>query len=229
MKTLLITLGCSWTQGEGIYSPQVLEQFKKTRKLPDRTAEQIALEKQYAWPTQLAMIKGWDLVNLGVGGGSNSGQAKRLIMGNIQTHDYDRVIVMWMITESCRFSFYVHSELREFQPQDHPHFFAQCSPAELALKQAYIAEISTDVGEQLECEFYLKTVINYCKAMNYEFNYWYARDEWCLNTNKLEGSIDESSAERLIEQQVGHEGFSPCQHPNQLGYRIIAEHLAQLL
>jgi hypothetical protein len=232
MKKLLITMGCSWTQGEGIYSDESLAILRQTGSLPVRTQAQIELEQQYTWPTQLAQILNCDVINLAVGGGSNSGQAKRLIMGNLNTQSYDSIQVIWMLTESSRFSFYVNDLIREFQPQDHAYFFSKCSTAELELKKGYIGEVSTDRGEQLETEFYLKTVMHYCALKNYKFNYWFARNDWQINFDiKGAGNLEPNgySAEEVIKRQVGEQGFAPCKHPNQLGYSIIARHVAQVL
>jgi hypothetical protein len=106
-KKLLITLGCSFTEGVGAYN---LDKVNKGAVLTS------TLVKKYtqrfhtkSWPALLQKkIKYDKLLNLGLGGGSDSFTTKRFIEifhnNNLQK-EYD-VLVVWGLTTLDRISFY---------------------------------------------------------------------------------------------------------------------------
>ena len=228
MRTLLISLGCSWTEGMGIYTEGQVKYWDGPLRKDNWPLGLIA---EYSWPSQVARAKNWQVQNLGLSGGSNSGAAKRLIMGNIDTANYDCVKVIWLLSGSNRFSFYKYSEIKDFNlgsKSTHPEIL-----------RAYVAEVSTDQGERLETEFYLKTVYHYCKSRGWEFNYWTCWEQyWCSHViegvpreHNLAPKLNYRTAKtvvRLADELKGNM-FAPCNHPNQKGYAEIADQIISVV
>jgi hypothetical protein len=228
MRTLLIALGCSWTEGMGIYTEGQVKYWDGALRRDNWPLELMA---QYSWPSQVARAKNWQVKNLGWSGGSNSGAAKRLIMANMATDQWDCVKVVWMLSGSNRFSFYKHDQIKDYNlgtKTTHPE-----------LLRAYVAEVSTDQGERLETEFYLKTVYHYCRSRGWEFNYWTCWEQyWCAHViegvpreHNLALKLNKHTAKTVVRLAHEERGgmFAPCEHPNQKGYTEIADKLIKVL
>ena len=109
MKTkLLITLGCSYTEGVGCYDPSVLND----EKLPlgvgrgfEVYTKSLDRFHNFGWPSRLQKKLQYDsLWNIGHGGASNSETAKRwmeLFGDKNLSEEYD-VLVLWMVTYAER-------------------------------------------------------------------------------------------------------------------------------
>ena len=116
-KDLLITLGDSWTAGEGCYSDEDLADYNNGIITRDQMYDRgYASQGPGSWPDTLSTLLNMDLINLGVSGYSNSACAKRLI----NEHDidykpqYDNVYVILLLSESSRISFYSNDEIQCF-------------------------------------------------------------------------------------------------------------------
>jgi hypothetical protein len=179
----------------------------------------------------VAQARNWQVINLGLSGGSNSGAAKRLIMANMDTDQWHCVKVVWMLGGSDRFSFYKHDQIRDYN--------VGTMAAHTDLLKAYVAEISTDQGERLETEFYVNTVYHYCRSRGWEFNYWTCWEQyWCSHEiqgvpreHNLAWQLNCETAKTRVARAHEQRGdmFAPCGHPNQKGYTEIADALIGVL
>lgn len=110
-KKLLITLGCSLTEGEGCYDYSNMDEMVPFHLLrPDLSKYQTARFHKYGWPNLLGKSLGFDKVlNLGLRGTSNQVHLNRfvgIITPQIKSlkENYDLYLV-WFMTEPSRFSF----------------------------------------------------------------------------------------------------------------------------
>ena len=113
MKNVLITVGCSFTEGVGCYDYSSLN-----NKNPNDLSEK-EFQKYYqtqldnflmgSWGTHLQKMLRYDLhINCGIGGSSNSHQIKNFMdtMDSWPDLSKSNVLVIWQMTYSHRFSFY---------------------------------------------------------------------------------------------------------------------------
>lgn len=192
-KKLLITLGCSFTEGVGAYD------LNQTYKVTDETITLENLEEfhsqykknnsrfhEYAWPVKLQKRLNYEvLVNLGYGGSSNSHQAKKFYEyfhnSNI-SEKYD-VLVIWMMTFSNRVSFYSNGFIRScIVHSDKNVTVNDCS----ILTDAYINFVKNVQNDSLlETIFYLKTVHTLCQQNNFNFLYLTLESHLCDKIDEL--------------------------------------------
>lgn len=222
---LLITLGDSWTHGVGSYEPELLSQFMKN-ELGSKEMYGMSNDRFYetGWPSVLSDRLKCDLINYGTGGDSNSACVKRLINEYDEDYkkDYDHVTVIWLLTNTVRFSFYSDNQLKSFSPAGN-----HTDP----IFKKYIKDVvKSDNDAYLETAFYLKTMQYYCKAKGYNFIYGSAW-EGILPLNEVV-NLD-SNIHNFVQQGgvtslacVLEDGDrSHCLHPNEQGYKRIADYL----
>lgn len=231
-KKLLITLGCSWTEGLGIYSPEDEERFKLVSK--DKEDEFRSSEefwniqcknenrfREFGWPNQLGKQLGYDEVwNLGKSGSSTSGQLKLFIEQFNQTklEEYD-VLIIWLLTEPSRFSFYLHGQIRNYMP---------CT--ESNLESALVREVDDQRDFYLEQKFYLQILQNLASARGWEFlwySYHYGNNKILLDLIGSEDNTHISIEKFSIFDEDREKYFAICHHPNQKGYELISNEFYQ--
>ena len=110
-KKLLITMGCSHTEGLGCWNMHMNypDGFDSTHRDYGNFMH-INLERFHSngWPMRLGKKLGYDkVINLGLAGSSTSSQMKWFVLKytNKNYKNYD-VTVVWLLTESNRTSFY---------------------------------------------------------------------------------------------------------------------------
>lgn len=225
--SLLITIGDSWTRGVGCYIPSFLELYNKNKISYDELDRRCRINESYSngsWPTQISRMFDCDLINLGRGGDSNSVSAKRLIqdchdMIFARAKNYKKVSVIWLISTPDRLGFYSDKTLCSFP---------LAKPSKIV--KTYLKNIHKHpLDTCLETSFYLRTVEWYCKANNYSFIYgsaWHPISD--LNTIydsecNIHKHISVDSISKFLD--VNKDQWSHCGHPNENGYRVIAEKL----
>ena len=236
-KKLLITLGCSWTYGTGVYTAESLAEHAITKDFKKLQFTNLITCSHSSWPTQLSKILDYDLINLSIPGASNSGQAKALINGKYNpTHfkKWDDVHVIMMLSGDNRFSFYKgKNDIIDMNPMNIDSAWGVES-RRIFLKE--YAKLMTDAGVEQETLFYIKCVENYCQANNFKFNYTSAWE--LIPTEFTSSNLNEklgwgqNSAEWRIKQEhpdILDWGMSFCGHPNIDGYALIAKELARVL
>ena len=224
-KTLIVALGDSWCAGVGAYEPQALAAHLRgeisAQTLFDLSVDSFA---EHSWPAQLAKLANCDVINLGVAGGSNLGASRLLYAVDPKTFDcYNRVIVIQMITEPARISFYSQHQVRNYTPNH----------SQDSIMHSYLRTVMHDTWDtELEAVFALNTVNNYCRANGFEF--YYASAFYHLNKKFLaqlalpQQNFHHNTPYNCVQtlvQKPQYQSSTGCAHPNQLGYQLIAEHM----
>ena len=113
-KKLLITLGCSHTEGLGCWDMSINYPVRfnsNHRDYGNFTHINKSNFHANGWPNKLGKKLGFDkVINLGLGGASQSSQMKNFVLkyADVYFEEYD-VLVVWLLTESMRSSFYKNS------------------------------------------------------------------------------------------------------------------------
>jgi len=191
---LLITMGDSWTYGQGS-------------------------SNGLSWGDYVSSALSYDFINLGIRGNSNSGAAKTLITKKHENlkEKYDDVIVIFLLTDPIRFSFYSNTHIRNFSISHNEDFF-----------KWYVSEVVSvlQLDPMQETAFYLKCVENFCKLHTYKFYYAMAfNDVEDLNVvYRTDGLVMSKGSFRSILTQ---DDYAEDYHPNDNGYKKIAEYFLQ--
>ena len=229
---LLITIGDSWTAGHGVYTDEQYKQY--TNNGGHLTGLRLDLQQESfsgSYPSQLASLLNYDLINLGIAGCSNSASAKRLLnhFDNNYKNKYKKVIVIWMLTDPNRISFYSDNCIKSWSYDHAP------------ISNAYFKDVWKGFSDGwLETAFYLKTVYNFCQVNGYLFFYGTG---WTVIENKVHTvniNIDQCNLNNMLlidkfetmlqENNTNKDLFSPiCQHPNKKGYKLIAEKIFSVI
>jgi hypothetical protein len=235
-KKLLITLGCSYTEGVGCYEPTLLNEFGNPIKANDIVYTQsINRFHRMGWPIHLQKKIQYDyLWNLGYGGASNSTTVKRWfeVFSDVNLSEQYDVLVLWMVTFAGRISFYKNGIVKTILPNS-----KNIGSAE-ELYKSYINFLDKDFKKDimLETYFYVNIIKNICDLANYKFLY--------INVNssdgiKLDSLMKGSNSlnflyktlypthDKILDVSNGNKAF--CGHPNEKGYEIIADTLFNLI
>lgn len=241
-KKLLITLGCSYTEGVGCYDLKLVNNMIVNGKSP-QTWEFYDSSRQrfheYGWPAILQKFLKYDhLINLGFGGSSNSHQFKRFIEEFSEkdlTEDFD-VLVIWFLTYAGRISFYSNGHIRSVSSSEFPGELMENK----SLRESYygfIQDINLDTF--LETLFYFKTLETICNKFNYNLLFTNAEYQTSQLFEKFYPS--KINLDQHIKKYFNEDNFlsiliNPeyhsvlrCHHPNELGYKIIAEKMFKII
>lgn len=228
---LLITLGCSYTEGHGCYDFNI---FPKDKNIYDTSIDIDILNYQknkfheLGWPNKLGKKLGYNkILNLGYGGSSTSGNLKWFIQkyNDFDFSKYD-VLLIWWLPITYRFSFYNRDLIYNIQTplknSDPTNYLNELSKSYFN----FIGDIDGDtIREQI---FYLKLMINFCELKNINF-LWYNHDSYTKKYFKNYpmkywiGVGGELNSE-LYEVNPNYYINKSCGHPNENGYEIISEY-----
>ena len=222
-------MGCSLTEGVGCYDintipKRLLETPKGEIKFENFwQIYNLNLERfhERGWPNRLGKKLGYDKVlNLGYGGSSTSGQVKNFIdkYSSEMFTDWE-VLIVFMLPEPTRISFYIDNQIRNYIPQQGP------------LPKAYIESINNiKYDPLLEQIFYIKTMEEVCKNRNFNFIYFNHSLKLNIFLNKLYPSdnnlVQSLNYERpdVNDWDTNLDFFSPiCLHPSEFGYEAISK------
>jgi len=244
---LLITMGCSHTEGYGCwdettFSDEMLLKLKKhtpinpffgddDSNIKFHTEELISKNKNNfktkAWPTNLAKLLGTsDILNLGKGASSNSGQVKEFFKRNLHENPYPEydVTVVWLMTEPFRISFYVNREIKNYMIDSHPiwkeYFREIISHHSDDLINGIPAEDTT-----LESVFYFNIMKTVCIKNNWKFHAFPLNDDFSEYFRKHESSDNfyENGIMPLKNDNNLKLYSHVCGHLNEIGYQYVAE------
>jgi len=225
MTDLLITLGDSWTEGVGCYLPETRESFKLTHTITHQ--EYLKNRDNFhinGWPTHLQRMLGYEqLVNFGLGGSSIAGVFKNFIdkYDNKDFSVYDNITMVWLLTYPARLGFYSGGEICNITPHDlstDPVHFKK-------LRDAYYNFIVDEDDIFREAFFLIKIMNGWCKSRNINFIFS-VMDETMSSTISKYYKYDNFFPYVLPNQQKFPHLFSEiCGHPNENGYKYIAENM----
>lgn len=239
---LLITLGCSYTEGVGCYDiDEVKNLYSKginPRLNRNFYEDSRARFHEYGWPVNLQKhLKYNKLINLGLAGTSNSHHLKRFIeeFSDINLSlEYD-VLVIWFMTFPARISFYSDGMSKSVVSHPHPNEEVKTK----ILREGYFSFITDEVFDPvLEQLFYLKTLKTICDGFGY--NFLYVNADYVTNLlleqlyptpYNLNTSLKELGCNTFLEHISNplHHSVLRCHHPNELGYKIIAEKMFAII
>lgn len=220
---LLITMGCSFTEGEGCYDFSSLPKNVKldynfTEKYPDLFYNLLLQNKQRfhenGWPNKLGKKLNYDrVINLGLSGSSTSGQLKVFMekYGDEQFEDYD-VLLLWLLIDPSRFSFY--SDMKVVN-----HHSGNLDD----ITEEYIKNMQDIIIDPLlEQMFYVKIMSKICKLNKWTFYFSHLETyvqkyipKFNMQDHFISGNIDSGLESDLHNSPI-------CGHPNENGYEIIA-------
>jgi hypothetical protein len=232
-KKLLITLGCSYTEGVGCYIPELLVDNNPTIPVDEIYTRSLSRFHTLGWPAHLQKKLQYDcLYNLGKASASNSQTVKqwfeRFSDTNLSTEF--EVLVFWLVTFPGRISFYRNGKVTSLLPSTK----YGCNLDE-DLYQSYVQFLGDAYNKDtmLETHFYVNIIKNICDMNKYNFLY--------LNTLRTDGeeldSLMQSRKNSLnsyispLYNQV-MDGFTKennmlsfCNHPNEKGYEVMADRI----
>ena len=240
-KKLLITLGCSWTEGYGCYDETTIpDKVKKNQKVSDWKQLTDIQENnfdrfhEYGWPVLLAKKLGYHkLINMGFGGSSTSGQLKRYYDSyyNEKFEDYD-VTIIWFLTHPTRFSFYSQCAIYDIMPGvrelNNINHVEQSDFSQKYLEYIHDWQIDTTL-EQL---FHIKSMEQLCENRNFKLLLTHSDIK---SDALLKYYHDSSNYLNPIPQSILY-SLNPykeqsylCNHPNEKGYSKIAKEMYRLI
>jgi len=171
-KKLLITLGCSYTEGVGCYDETLF-----TTSTVESRQKELSISEKYemhrksfhanGWPVQLASKMGYDrLINMGLAGSGTSGQLKRFYESHYYRESFDEydTTIMWLLSEPSRFGMYSEGVVRDILPKytHNDDWFGA------TLQKGYVEFVKyMDNDPILDQIFYIKTLEHYCENMGF--------------------------------------------------------------
>jgi hypothetical protein len=232
-KKLLITMGCSFTEGVGCYDPTLVSykdgdkiKFKKTEEVYFPSKERF---HKYSWPSHLQkQIKYDKLINLGFGGSSTSGNVKVWFekYHNQNLSDEFEVLIIWLLPIPSRFSFYRNSTIVNINPVMEKNIYNVHS---YDIGKEYVKFLDdVDLDTILEQIFYVKIMEEHCNFKNYKFfyipidynhNVFFEKFHHTKNLMKFTNSIFPNFNEFPNMKSL------ICDHPNELGYDHISKEI----
>ncbi len=232
-KNLLITLGCSFTEGVGCYSQKLTKkEFEEmNNNLHDFHEREQPRFHEYGWPNRLGKKLGYDkVINLGLGGTSNSAHVKSFVE-RILPQDLSEwnVLVVWMMTDPSRFSFYSgigndpeqHITLKDFMPGNSEIHI-------LPLEEEWTKEIDGFlVASRFEQKFYVQCMEQICENNNFKLllTGWDNEINFLPAMHKSKYYLHPHMRGCWWETSIGDRTnlTAICGHPNEDGYEAIAE------
>ena len=232
-KKLLITLGCSLTEGVGCYDPITIPKDMTNIYVHKNASEVYNMNRdrfhKFSWPSILQKKLKYDLLlNLGVGASSTSGNLKvwfEKYYDKNFAEEFD-VLVIWLLPEPNRFSFYRDSTLKNIIPYKRLYAF---NNIEYNLGREYINFLNdAEMDPLLEQIFYLKIFEQHCDFKNYNFLFATQQNY----RNKFFEILHKSKSMMTFEDNLlPNFDFNPemkslvCDHPNEIGYQYVCDRI----
>jgi hypothetical protein len=228
-KKLLITLGCSYTEGMGCYDftnfPKDATVYSNgvTKKQCDYQFDQF---HKKGWPNKLGKLLGYDKVlNMGLGGSSQSSNMKVFMQKyrNFNFSEYE-VFILWWIPNSHRFSFYRDRKSFSIISNSYGDSFDVVD----VLGKSYLNFIQRYPEDcVLETKFYLDLMEDYCEFKGYKL-LWVSEEDDYLKKSNISSWLGVSIGD--IKANLPEHKINPsCFHPNELGYDIISQNIYNTL
>lgn len=224
---LLITMGCSHTEGKGCYDPDTLPSNIDSDWLDKEEYRDIILDvnnknqdrfHELGWPNRLGKKLNYDRVlNLGFQGSGTSGQLKSFME---KYHDeyfeeYE-VLLFWFLSDPSRFSLYSDGYINHKMLQQH-QLISQS-------RLDYIKNI--DIDSTLEQLFYVRCMREICENRKWNYLVFQSLSEIVSILQQLDSGdyyleMDDIDIWKTIRRDSDYTSW--CQHANEKGYEFIAQ------
>lgn len=234
-KNLLITLGCSVTEGEGCYKPDLLKKVldEKGVRLGDvvlSNGEKELFEEEFhkqGWPNRVGKKLGFDKVlNLGYRGTSNFSHLEiflnRILPIISELKKEYNISLIWMLTELHRIS-HLTNEGKFFNIMPHLErskiekgYFKLLVERKINLEQdfSYLLTMSEILFKSFEIEF---LITSWSPSLKYLYDNY--RTDYFLTPKYSRVSFPKDpNYTSLI-----------CNHPNRKGYEYIANWIVEMV
>tara|TARA_R110002153_G_scaffold46791_1_gene132127 strand:- start:175 stop:1017 length:843 start_codon:yes stop_codon:yes gene_type:complete len=229
---LLITVGDSLTEGVGCYDLELIKTHnitqqenhfnynnpynKKFEEFYDKSMEGF---HELGWPNNLGKKLNYDkVINIGASGSSSSAHLKlfveKILPKNLSQYD---VLVIWMLTDPRRISFYSDGKIRGFHVGTNLH-------------NEYINSSSGIIFDSnLETIFYIKCMEEICENNNFDLLITsFGRQSF----NEIRSIYDSKYYMKEINGELtficslnSNQISSLCPHPNQFGYDYFSKNM----
>lgn len=232
-QKVLIAIGDSWTEGVGSYNPPIpynlnnpLSDSEIVNIIEDNFKKNIDNFHEKSWCNIVGKKLGFDKVfNLGRISASNSENIKILndFLYDYPVNEYE-ILVIWLMTEPSRFSFYIDGELKSYQPS-----FSHSA----SLSHEYLKELKKlKLDTLLEQKFYVQMAESLCESKNIDLiiTSWHETFPLLFELYKSKNYLHSNPKflqppNLLTEDGNSHFYYSFCSHPNENGYEWIAEQI----
>ena len=223
-KKILITLGCSLTEGVGCYDINIIP--------PECTSDnqlffqpkyyhlyKASLDRfhQYSWPSLMGKKLNYHkVINMGKGGSSTSGQFKVFLdkYEDEKFEEYD-VVLMWFLPEPTRLSYYHDGILTNIRINENPAGIFETGYLE-KIKDILIDPLLDQLG-------YVKAMAEICSNRNWEYIVMHTMQDFEPYIKKLSSKPYWIFGNNWYTN-FSEEAHSPvCKHPNEKGYEMIAQ------
>jgi len=218
---LLIALGDSFTAGWGNYNPEKLNIFlnKNSQDRKEHFSELLNSSEsrflEYSWPNILKhkMLFN-EVINLGLGGSSVSGQMKRFISeyGNTNFNDKYDVTLIWLVPTAERISFFINGGVEDIQLSS-PKY-------DKLLRELINTMENPELDFILESNFYIKLMEYFCQLKNYKFYFDFV---YKFNNSKGVSYLTHPSYLNIDHPNFNYNNTAFCGHYNELGYTELAK------
>lgn len=218
-------MGCSYTEGMGCYD---YSNFPSDKTIYSNGISESQIKEQrnnfhkLGYPNRLGKKIGYDkVINLGVSGGSTSGQIKKFIE-NYWNHEFkyfDEVLVFFWLPSPYRFSFYQSGDIIDLVS----------NIDSIGMEMEYLKFVN-DIPNDLikEQVFYLKLMSSYCQSMNFNF-IWFV-DETLFGKSQIDKypldnwiGIEFREVSNIVFDIDSNLCNKVDNHPNEMGYEFYAE------
>jgi hypothetical protein len=197
---LLITLGDSWTMGQGTDNP-----------------------REDGWPPFLGKTLGFDkLLNFGKAGASNSGQVK-LFYDYINENDlsgYD-VLVIFLMTVPTRFSFYIDGKVK--------NYLIDYNPSDIQMGYIKEIQ-DIEIDSTLEQVFFIRSLEQLCINKGFDLLLTTWTDNFSAFFNLYGSTtrhLFKRPMKLLPPKNKELTYYAPCSHPNKKGYEWMGNEMIQ--
>lgn len=232
-RKLLITLGCSFTEGVGCYDFSFNPEKKLYSELsPELCDLQRNIFHREGWPNRVGKKLGYDkVINLGMGGSSNCAHLKLFTDKVLPLIDdlkknYD-ILVIWMMTANARFSFYSDYNLQSFSPGRN----ILDPPSVRPLEKAYLEDMpEVRIGPAREQIFLIKISSYLFQNLGIKFLYSSWADELYLPFKYVDRRYWLIPAPKAIDlYRNSNDTCELCGHPNENGYEYISDNIVKAI
>lgn len=217
MKKVLITLGCSMTEGVGCYVPEYLND--KGQPINDSWEYHHRSFHKNGWPNKVGKKMGFDhVINTGYGGSGNTYAYASFIdwINPSDLKDCD-VTVIWLLTEPSRTDVYYEKQMTTVS-SNNPYSLWQETYC-----KAIFTSSSFDIDHALKTRLCIRSLKDVCKGRG-----WKSCIISYLNPDKVIGLKKEIDVhyEGLIDTKYP---TAYCGHPTEEGYNVISDRIVKIL